>query len=116
MTRPGIEPQSPEPLANTLTARPMDDAKFHPSLDLLAEMYLKTLLMTPYIDVTNKIFEFKFMNKCPNVQELRFADVHKSLKIELNPKPNIELLLIFMEIKHFLSSNKNRYLITFSNS
>ena len=25
MTRPGIEPRSPGPLANTLTARPMSD-------------------------------------------------------------------------------------------
>ena len=32
MTRPGIEPRSPEPLANTLTARPMSGTKKKTSL------------------------------------------------------------------------------------
>ena len=40
MTRPGIEPRSPGPLANTLTARPF--LKCYPSLSL----YLKTLLVS----------------------------------------------------------------------
>ena len=38
MTRPGIEPRSPGPLANTLTARPMSGTK----IDVVAVYSLET--------------------------------------------------------------------------
>ena len=34
MTRPGIEPRSPGPMANTLTARPMSGIKYLKSLSV----------------------------------------------------------------------------------
>ena len=42
MTRPGIEPRSPRPLANTLTARPMSEEPYGEYLVTLVYVSVNT--------------------------------------------------------------------------
>ena len=53
MTRPGIEPRSPGPLANTLTAGPIDILIKNENTEIITDIYHKPIDTQQYLHINS---------------------------------------------------------------
>ena len=106
MTRPGIEPRSPGPLANTVTPRPMSGMSFVIDSNFAAHVFCNNVEI-------HRIGEYKIPNFVTdiNIFEIFISNLKKMDIEEQQSKPqnDISISKLIMSFLLLLQKESNRY-------